>query len=122
MQKKLNSAQSTSLSQAGHQFVDWELDLETRLIHLSHRVMERANGLFSESMVAIDWLLKRIHPQDLNQVSAFTKMHLLQPTSPQSLTFRVQRKTREQSETQQYISVICHGALTHLGYRKNFSL
>ena len=118
MQKKLNSAQSTSLSQTGHQFVDWELDLETRLIHLSQRVMERAKGLFSESMVAIDWLLKRIHPQDLNQVSAFAKMYLLQPTSPQSLTFRVQRKTREQSETQQYISVICHGALTHLGSKK----
>jgi diguanylate cyclase (GGDEF)-like protein/PAS domain S-box-containing protein len=112
MQKKLNSPQSTSLTQISDPLVDWEVDLNAGLIHCSSNLMDRAGGLLSEKTFSIDWLLKRIHPQDLAQVSALTQKYLQQPARPQSLTFRVQ------SESQQYLSIICHGALTHKGSKK----
>jgi diguanylate cyclase (GGDEF)-like protein/PAS domain S-box-containing protein len=118
MQKKLNTTQSTSCTQISDQLVDWEIDLNTGLIHCSPNLMDRAGSLLSERTFSIDWLLERIHPQDLVQVSALTKKYLQQPTCPQSLTFRLQRKTREQGETQQYLSIICHGTLTHQGSKK----
>ena len=109
MQKKLNSAQHTSFIQIRNQLVDWEIDLHAGLIHFSPNLMDRAGGLLTEKTVTIDWFLKRIHPQDIAQVSALTQKYSQQPVCPQSLTFRIQ------VETQQYLSLVCRGALTNEG-------
>lgn len=50
MQKKLNSPQSTSLTQISDPLVDWEVDLNAGLIHCSSNLMDRAGGLLSEKI------------------------------------------------------------------------
>ena len=115
MQKKLKSKKHASFTQMSNPLVDWEIDLNASLIHFSQHLMDRAGGLLSESTVSIDWLTKRIHPQDFAQVSALAEKYLQQSAYPQNLAFRVRREISERSEAQQYMSIICRGVLVHEG-------